>query len=69
MKLVLAEQAREDWQKTDKKQLERINTLIREICRSPSSAITTEAWFVRRHVNLAAVFVCRASGRGGQAIG
>lgn len=42
MKLIFAEQAWEDylhWQKTDKKQVERINTLIKEICRSPFSGI------------------------------
>lgn len=42
MKLVFAEQAWEDylyWQRTDKKLLERINTLIREITRSPFEGI------------------------------
>lgn len=42
MKLIFAEQAWEDylhWQKTDKKQVERINTLIKEICRSPFNGI------------------------------
>lgn len=42
MKLIFAGQAWEDylhWQKTDKKQVERINTLIREICRSPFNGI------------------------------
>jgi len=38
MKLVFAEHAWEDylhWQKTDRKMLERINTLIKDIVRSP----------------------------------
>jgi len=38
VKLIFSEQAWDDylyWQKTDKKILERINTLIKEICRSP----------------------------------
>lgn len=42
MKLVFAEQAWEDylyWQKTDKKLLERINTLIKDITRSPFEGI------------------------------
>lgn len=42
MTLIFAEQAWEDylyWQKTDKKLLERINTLIREITRSPFEGI------------------------------
>lgn len=42
MKLVFSEQAWEDylyWQKTDRKLLERINTLIREISRSPFAGI------------------------------
>lgn len=42
MKLVCSEQAWDDylhWQKTDKKLLERINRLIREITRSPFSGI------------------------------
>lgn len=42
MKLVFAEQAWEDylyWQKTDRKLLERINTLIKEILRQPFSGI------------------------------
>ena len=42
MKLIFAEQAWEDylyWQKTDKKLLERINTLIKEITRSPFEGI------------------------------
>lgn len=42
MKLVFAEQAWEDylyWQRTDRKQLERINTLIREIVRTPFSGM------------------------------
>lgn len=42
MKLVFSEQAWEDylyWQKTDKKLLERINTLIKEISRSPFAGI------------------------------
>lgn len=42
MKLIFAEQAWEDylhWQKTDKKQMERINMLIKEICRSPFAGI------------------------------
>jgi toxin YoeB len=42
MKLIFSEQAWEDylyWQKTDKKLLERINTLIKEITRSPFAGI------------------------------
>ena len=42
MKLVFSEQAWEDylhWQKTDRKLLERVNTLIKEISRSPFSGI------------------------------
>ncbi len=42
MKLVFAEQAWEDylyWQRTDKKLLERINTLIKDIARSPFTGI------------------------------
>lgn len=42
MKLVFAEQAWEDylyWQKTDKKLLERVNTLIKDITRSPFEGI------------------------------
>lgn len=42
MKLIFSEQAWEDylyWQKTDRKLLERINTLIREISRSPFAGI------------------------------
>ena len=42
MKLIFAEQAWEDylyWQKTDKKLLERVNTLIKEITRSPFEGI------------------------------
>ena len=42
MKLVFAEKAWEDylyWQKTDKKLLERINTLINDITRSPFEGI------------------------------
>ncbi|HWS39716.1 MAG TPA: Txe/YoeB family addiction module toxin [Arenimonas sp.] len=42
MKLVFSEQAWDDylhWQKTDKKLLARINTLIKEISRSPFSGI------------------------------
>ena len=42
MKLVFSEQAWEDylyWQKTDKKLLERINTVIKEISRSPFEGI------------------------------
>lgn len=42
MKLIFAEQAGEDylyWQKTDKKLLERINTLIKDITRSPIEGI------------------------------
>ncbi len=42
MKLIFAEQAWDDylyWQKTDKKLLERINTLIKEITRSPFTGI------------------------------
>jgi len=42
MKLIFAEQAWEDyrhWQKTDKKLLERINLLIKDITRSPFEGI------------------------------
>ena len=42
MKLIFAEQAWEDylhWQKNDKKLLQRINALIREISRSPFEGI------------------------------
>ena len=42
MKLLFAEQAWEDylhWQKADRKLLERINTLIREIARDPTRGI------------------------------
>ena len=42
MKLIFSEQAWEDylyWQKTDKKLLERINTLIKDISRSPFEGI------------------------------
>ena len=42
MKLIFSEKAWEDylyWQKTDKKLLERINTLIKEISRSPFEGI------------------------------
>lgn len=42
MKLIFSEQAWEDylyWQKTDRKRLERINTLIKEISREPFSGI------------------------------
>ncbi len=42
MKLLFSEQAWDDylyWQKTDKKLLERINTLIKDISRSPFSGI------------------------------
>jgi toxin YoeB len=42
VKLILAEQAWEDylyWQKTDRKVLERVNTLIRDIQREPFSGI------------------------------
>jgi toxin YoeB len=42
MKLVFSEQTWDDylyWQKNDKKLLERINTLIKEILRSPFSGI------------------------------
>ncbi len=42
MKLIFAEQAWEDylyWQKTDKKLLERINTLIKDISRTPFTGI------------------------------
>ena len=42
MKLVFSEQAWDDylhWQKTDRKLLERVNTLIKEISRSPFSGI------------------------------
>lgn len=42
MKLVFSEQAWEDylyWQKTDKKSVKRINTLIKETARSPFEGI------------------------------
>ena len=42
MKLIFSEQAWEDylhWQKTDKKLLQRINTIIKEISRSPFEGI------------------------------
>ena len=42
MKLMFSEQAWEDylyWQNIDKKLLERINTLIREVCRAPFAGI------------------------------
>ena len=42
MKLIFSEQAWEDylyWQKTDKKLLERINTLIKYISRSPFEGV------------------------------
>ena len=42
MRLIFAEQAWEDylyWQKTDKKLLERINTLIKDVSRTPFSGI------------------------------
>lgn len=42
MKLIFSEQAWEDylyWQKTDKKMLERINALIKDITRSPFEGI------------------------------
>jgi toxin YoeB len=42
MKLIFSEQAWEDyvyWQKTDKKLLERINTLIKDTSRSPFAGI------------------------------
>ena len=42
MKLIFAEQAWEDylyWQKIDKKLLERINTLIKDISRTPFTGI------------------------------
>jgi toxin YoeB len=42
VRLVFAEQAWEDylyWQKTDKKLLERVNTLIKDVTRSPFSGI------------------------------
>ncbi len=42
MKLIFSEQAWDDylyWQKSDKKLLERINTLVKEISRSPFSGI------------------------------
>lgn len=42
MKLVFSEQAWDDylyWQKTDKKLLERINTIIKDISRSPFAGI------------------------------
>lgn len=42
MKLIFAEQAWEDylyWQKTDRKVLERVNTLIRDIQREPLGGI------------------------------
>jgi toxin YoeB len=42
MKLIFSEQAWEDylhWQKTDKKLLQRINTIIKDISRSPFEGI------------------------------
>ena len=42
MKLIFSEQAWEDylyWQKTDKKLLERINTVVKDITRSPFEGI------------------------------
>ena len=42
MKLIFSEQAWEDylyWQKTDKKLLERINALVKDISRSPFAGI------------------------------
>jgi toxin YoeB len=42
MKLIFSEQAWEDylhWQKTDKKLLQRINTLIKDVSRSPFEGI------------------------------
>ena len=42
MKLIFSEQAWDDylyWQKTDKKLLERINTIIKDISRSPFAGI------------------------------
>jgi toxin YoeB len=42
VKLIFAEQAWEDylhWQRTDQKLLERINTLVREIARTPFAGI------------------------------
>lgn len=42
MKLIFAEQAWEDylyWQKTDKQQLKRINSLVKEISRDPFEGI------------------------------
>ena len=42
MKLIFSEQAWDDylyWQKTDKKLLERINTLVKDISRSPLAGI------------------------------
>ena len=42
MKLIFSEQAWDDylyWQKTNKKLLERINTLIKDVSRSPFSGI------------------------------
>ena len=42
MKLIFAEQAWEDylyWQKTDRKVLERVNTLIRDIQREPFGGV------------------------------
>ncbi len=42
MKLIFAERAWDDylfWQKTDKKSLERVNTLIKEITRAPFEGI------------------------------
>ena len=42
MKLIFSEQAWEDylhWQKTDKKLVERINVLVKDISRSPFSGI------------------------------
>ena len=42
MKLIFSEQAWDDylyWQKTDKKLLERINTLVKDISRSPFAGV------------------------------
>ena len=42
MKLIFSEQAWDDylyWQKTDKKLLERINTLVKDVSRSPFAGI------------------------------
>lgn len=42
MRLVFSEQAWEDylyWQKTDRKILERVNALVREICREPFAGV------------------------------